>query len=270
MKILRLSLLYSSLLLAQAPAKGTSWKVVQLAGPIGANGSKLALTLDGTQLSLAVPKTNTRITIPADQITELVYSPVRFSRARQVFGKHDSPSAWASGAAGNGYAMLLGLMAAGVVSPLRGTSHFVTLTWSNGDLEQQMQFEVGKSDLDSFAQQMRALLGPRWIDIEEQQRTVEALIKDNNQPLDVQLPRDVLCGPFVLPEGTYRALVMIHGSDAELYLFHGEVALNQLHAVVSARVTDSGCDAPLEYAEGSNRLTALRWQQMCLRFPEVP
>jgi len=271
MKALIVALLLSTALAAQTPGQ-SSWTIIPVAGPVGWPGHKLMLTAGQDSISFAIPKGKTLTTVPVAQITQIVSSPVRFSRSQQVVGGKTGhgtlgPYLMDSGyGPGGGAGIFLLLAALAIAAPMHGTSHYVTLTWADSGVEQQMLFEVSKSDLEPFTRQLRGILGERWIDVEEQRSRVEATVKDHqSEAVQIEFERDSWCGEFGFPKGAYRILAVLKGTEAEVYFFAGEVTFTQLRGIFHARVADPTGTESVEYAPGAGQIVSVPWQGKRLR-----
>jgi hypothetical protein len=273
MKALLAALLLPMILAAQTPAKNT-WTVTAVAGPISSLGQKIKLSVAGDELSFTDSKAKKAIAIRGDQITQVVSSRMRFSRAQQLGGKYDQsgwlgPNMSGCGLPGCGAVILVAIIAAAVAAPMHGTSHFILLSWFDRDVEQQIQFEVGKSDAAALNFHLRELAGDRWVDVDEQQVATEKEITEHgNQAIPIELDRDSWCGAFSLPKGSYRVLVAQGTQNPTVYFFAGNVDIPHLRGILAARAAGDAGPEPFEYALGSARIASIRWQGKSLDFPE--
>ena len=272
MKALLAAILLPMMVGAQTPAKST-WTVTAVAGPLSRPGQKLKVSLAGNEVTFRDAKAKREIAIRGEDITQAAYSRVRFSRAEQLGGKYDSPI-WlptnmsGCGEPGCGGLLVAALIAAAIAAPMHGTSHFILLTWVDRDVEQQMQFEVGKGDAEAVNGRLRELAGARWVDVDEQRQAAEKTIAEQgNQATAIELDRDSWCGVFALPKGSYRVLVAQGGGGATVYFFADEVELSRLRGILPAQVGGEARPDALEYAPGSARIASIAWQGKSLEFP---
>ena len=274
MKILFAAMLLPMVLGAQTSPKD-AWKVTAVAGPISWPGQKIKVSLAGDELSFVDLKAKREIAIRNDQIIQVAYSRVRFSRVEQLGGKYDN-SGWlpsnspGCGDPGCGGIFLVALIAAAVAAPMHGTSHFILLTWVDREVQQQMQFEVGKSDAEALNSRLRQLAGVRWVDVDEQRQAAEKEITAHaDQAIPIELDRDSWCGAFALPKGFYRVLVAPDNQNFTVYFFAGKVELTQLRGILPAQIAGDAGDAAFDYAPDSSRIASIRWQDKSLQFPKT-
>ena len=272
MKALLFAMLLPMIVGTQTPEKKT-WTVTAVAGPISWPGHKIKVALAGNELSLIDPKAKREINIRGDQITQVAYSHVRFSRAEQLGGKYDN-SGWpgsnlsSCSAPGCGGVLLAALIAVAIAAPMHGTSHFILLTWVDRDVEQQIQFEVGKSDAEAVNSHLRELAGIRWVNVDEQRQAMEREVRENaNQAIPIELDRDSWCGGFTLPKGPYRVLVAKASDGVTVYFFAEKVEPAQLRGILPAQIAEEPGTAAFAYEPGSLRIASIRWQGKSLQFP---
>lgn len=255
---------------AQQPASPSTWQVTEIAGPFGFEGQKMALTISEDDLLLTAKK-SPPIRIPAEQIREIVYAPERFSRAGQLVSdkRGDKPTSGFApsgcGDPGCGGAALLFLATLAVASTMHGESHYITLTWEDRGVEQEILFEIGKDQRAAISERLRHLAPNHWIDIVEQKRRVESLIAEHQQDtLPLPIARMSLCGNYALPTGDYSLIVA--GSDAspQVYLFAGEPSISTLRGVTHAHSAEASPADAIEYLPDTNRIHAIRWHDKSL------
>lgn len=272
MKPLLAAVLLPMMLCAQPPLKNT-WRVTAVAGPISWPGQKIKLSLTGNSLSFTDLKTKQTIDIRDDEITQVAYSRVRFSRAQQIGGKYDNsvwPPAGMSGcnAPGCGGVLIVAMIATAVAAPMHGTSHFILLTWVDREVEQQIQFEVSKTDAEELNAHLRDLAGVRWVDVFEQEQATGREIRDHSdEAMSIEIDRDSSCGVFALPKGLYRVLVAQNNEDVTVYFFAGALELTRLRAILPAHISDNRVRSEaIDYAPGSSRISSIPWQGKSLEF----
>jgi hypothetical protein len=271
MRTLAAAVLLSTALAAQNPP--ATWTVTHVAGPEGVPGQKLLLTVKRDQLSFASIHHSSRLSIPMGQITQVVYSPHRFTRDQQlVGGKYGSgtpsiPNMPGCGSPGCGGAAALFVVAWAISGTMHGSHHYVTVTWVERDVQQQMMFETSKSDRTALTEQLRQIAADRWIDVEVQRRKLEALIQEHErEAVALKLERDSECGGYALPKGEYRFLVQSSGAEADVYFFAGRVVFPQLRGIAHARAANMDDDGTLQYAPGSAQISSLPWRDKSLKF----
>ncbi|HLJ77108.1 MAG TPA: hypothetical protein VKT75_06830 [Acidobacteriaceae bacterium] len=254
----------------QAPSGAATWHVTEIAGPSGFEGQKMTLTIGEDDLLLTAKKTSP-LRIRASQIRQIVYSPERFSRAGQMVsdkrGDKPTPAFDPSGCGepGCGGAALMFLVTLAVASTMHGQSHYITVTWEDRGVEQEIQFEIGKNQRADISEHLRQLAPNHWIDVVEQKHRVESLIAEHQQDsLPLTLAKLSACGDYVLPSGDYRMLVSGSDSAPEIYLFAGELDISQLRGVTRAHASDSPAAGPIEYLPDTNRIHAIRWHDKSL------
>lgn len=257
-------------LFAQPPSAPSTWRVTGIAGPFGFAGQKMTLTIGEDDLLLNAKKT-APLRIPVSQIRQIVYTPERFSRAGQMVSdkRGDKPTAnWAPSGCGDpgcGGAALMFLATLAVASTMHGESHYITITWEDRGVEQEIEFEIGKDQRAVISDRLRQLAPSHWIDVVEQKHRVESLIAEHQQDaLPLPIARMSLCGGYVLPSGDYRMLVAGSDSAPEIYFFSGGLNLSQLRGVFRAHASDASPADPIEYQPDSNRIRAIRWHDKSL------
>lgn len=276
MRRLAAAVLLSAALAAQEPP-ATTWKVTHVAGPEGMPGQKLLLTITRDQLSFATTQHGPLLSIPTRQITQMVYSPHRFTRDQQLVGGRygngapSLPNMPGCGTPGCGGAAALFVVAWALSGTMHGSRHYVTVTWVERDVQQQMVFETSKSDRAALTGQLRQIAADRWIDVEVQRRKLESLIQAHErEAVALRLDRDSECGGYALPKGDYRLLVQSSGEEADVYFFAERVVFPQLRGIAHARAADADDDGMLQYALGSARISSLRWRDKSLKFVPAP
>lgn len=268
-----MTLLPASLMLAALFAQASSpstWHVTEIAGPSGFEGQKMALTIGEDDLILTAKK-NPPIRIPAEQIREIVYAPERFSRAGQLVSdkRGDKPThsfaPTGCGDPGCGGAALMFLATLAVASTMHGESHYITLTWEDRGVEQEIQFEIGKDQRAAISERLQKLAPKHWIDVVEQKRRVESLIAEHQQDtIPLPIARMSLCGSYVLPTGDYRLIVAGSEASPEVYLFAGAPSIGTLRGVTHAHAAEVSATDPIEYVPDTNRIRAIRWHDKSL------
>lgn len=255
---------------AQPPSSPSTWQVTEIAGPVGFEGQKMHLTIGEDDLLLTAKKAPP-LRIPASQIRQIVYAPERFSRAGQLVsdkrGDKPMPVLAPSGCGdpGCGGAALMFLVTVAVASTMHGESHYITLTWEDRGVEQEIQFEIGKEQRSAISESLRQLAPKHWIDIVEQKHRVESLIAEHQQDaVPLPIAKMSLCGDYVLPAGDYRLLVAGSDPAPEVYLFSGELNLARLRSVSRARATEASAAEIIEYVPDTNRIRAIRWHDKSL------
>ena len=266
--------LMSAALAAQGPEQRSRWTVTMIAGPIGWPGEKMVLTLRPDAMSFATEKTDDNLTVPLAQVKEMRYSPERFNRAQQLGGKYhgfepsyDNTFCPRPADCGAGALMFLGIVA--VSSTMHGTSHYITLTWDDRGVQQQMQFEAGKSDWEALSAAMRARIGNGWVDSGEQRDALNAVLANSQRSeTAVDIKRDSWCGDYALRSGAYRVVAMDQGPDVTVYFFAERVSEENLRAVLHARPSAEASPTGLEYAGGTGRIESIAWNGRRLVFTE--
>ncbi|HKR28780.1 MAG TPA: hypothetical protein VJS11_15050 [Acidobacteriaceae bacterium] len=269
MTILPAALLLASLF-AQEPSGPTTWRVTQIAGPFGFEGQKVSLTIGEDDLLLAAKKTPP-LRIPASQIRQIVYTPERFSRAGQLVSdkRGDKPASGFAptgcGEPGCGGALLFMMATLAVASTMHGQSHYITLTWEDRGVEQEIEFEIGKDQRAAISERLRKLAPKHWIDVVEQKQRVETLIAEHQQDsIPLPIAKMSVCGDYVLAPGDYRMLVAGSGSASEIYLFSGALDLSQLRGISRAHTSEASPTDTIEYQPDSNHIRAIRWHDKSL------
>lgn len=257
-------------LFAQAPSGSSTWRVTEIAGPFGSEGQKMTLTVGEDDLLLTAKKIPP-LRIPASQIRQIVYAPERFSRAGQLVSDKrgdKSPAVLAPSGCGDpgcGGAALMFLVTLAIASTMHGQSHYVTVTWEDRGVDQEIQFEIGKDQRAAISEHLRQLAPQHWIDVIEQKHRVESLIAEHQQDsIPVPIAKMSLCGDYVLPPGDYRMLVAGSDTAPEIYLFAGVLDLSQLRGVSRAHASGAASGDPIEYLPDTNRIRAIRWHDKSL------
>jgi len=264
MKYVAVCLICVATVAAQAGQTAPGWVVTQVAGPLAMPAQKVTLAMDKEKLTFSHAKAG-RLEIPLIQVTRTVYSSTRFNRAQQMmgdkYGNRDVPlpdtstNCWQPGCAGGGLMMLGTLLAA---STMHGATHYFTVTWLDRGVEQQTEFDAGKSDWEAIALQLREQLGDRWIEVGKEQAKFEAMAKAHHiDVLSIDLEHDSWCGELNLPRGSYRLLPLERESESVVYVFAGEVSYSQFRGIVPAHVTEDAGAKGIEYAKDGEKITSL-------------
>jgi hypothetical protein len=268
------SFLISATLAAQGTGPTSRWIVTMVAGSIGSPGEKMVLTLNPDSMSFATTEIKDKLTVPLAQVKEVLYSPERFNRAVQLGGKYhgfETPyvNTFCPSRPGCGEGALTFLAIVAVSSTMHGTSHYFTLTWEDRGVQQQMQFEVSKSDWEALSTTLRDRIGNRWVDSGEQKGALDAVFADTQRSeTAVEIKRDSWCGDYALRSGAYRVVTTEQGPDLAVFFFSNSVSAENLRAVLHARPAGKPIPIGLEYAGDTGRIESIAWKGQRLVFTE--
>lgn len=261
MKTLLAFLLIASLSFAVEPGGAEhSYKIANVVGPVVGREGDFRLRLHENVLSIVNKHTKKDLDITGAQITHVLYTTHRFSRAEQV----PTP---ASGACysdvGCGGVVMFYLAAALVMSPMHGYSHFIRITWSDRNVEQQLQFEIGKDDYQSVLEALKNFAGVKYVDLEGEARSVRDELEQNAaKAAAIKLEHASRLGDYDLAAGEYRMIALDRGEDkADVYLFPAEkntkIQPQKLKAAAKARAWDSTVGDNITYAETTARIRSI-------------
>jgi hypothetical protein len=260
-------LLLSTVLSAQAATPPT-WQVIYVSGPMAPPAEKIQMTVYSDRLSFETKKHVPVLEIFADQITDVVYSPVRFSRSQQLGGFTGPFSAWAGcGLPGCGMAVLFHLTAVLAVSPLHGHSHFVTVDWTDNGVDQEIMFEARKHDFITLTNALRQFAGVKWLDLEAEGRKVRQEITENREKaVPISIDRLSKVGDFDLTAGQYKVLALDRtNGNADVYFFTDRVEASAIKAVIRTESTQSHTPTRLEYTPNTVQVAAIHLPGKTLR-----
>jgi hypothetical protein len=269
MRPLLLLLLLSTALSAQS-APPPTWQVIYISGPMIPRTEKIRVTVYSDRLSFETKKHLPVLDISADQITDIVYSPVRFSRRQQLGGFTGPFSTWAGcGLPGCGMAVLFQLTAVLAVSPMHGHSHFVTVDWTDHGVDQEIMFEARKNDFITLTNALRQFAGVKWLDLEAEGRRVRQEITQNREKaVPISLDRLSKVGDFDLTAGQYNVLALDRtNGNADVYFFTDRVEATAIKAVIKTESTQSCAPTSVEYTPNTVQVAAIHLPGKTLRIP---
>jgi hypothetical protein len=261
MKSLLGFLLIASLALAVEPT-GTErvYKITNVAGPVTGREGDFRLRLHENIFSIVNKRTKQNLDITAAQITHVLYTTHRFSRVDQV----PAPVAGSCYSdAGCGGMVMFYIAAALVMAPMHGHNHFLRVTWSDRNVEQQLQFEIGKDDYQPVLDALKSFGGVKYVDLEDEARRVRSELEENaKNAATVNLEHASKLGDYDLAGGEYRLIALDRGqSQADVYVFLAEksakIQPEKLKAAVRAVASDSAAGDGIAYGESSARIRSI-------------
>jgi hypothetical protein len=243
---------------AEPAAVKRTYKISNVSGPVAGREGDFRLRLHGDVLTIENKRTKRNLDIAGAQITHVLYTPMRFSRVDQV----PAPSGGCYGE-GCGGVVILYLAAALIVSPMHGHSHFVRITWTDRNVEQQVQFEIGKDDYQPLLESLRAFSGVKYMDLETVAHRVRGELEKNaGKALPLKLEHASRLGDYDLDSGEYRMVALDRGDhQADIYVFPAaktqKIQPENLKAAVHATVVDAQSADGVEYVAGTARISAI-------------
>ncbi len=196
-------------------------------GTLGLNwAAPVSIRMDSDRI-LVVTQSGTPHTIPASQITEIVYERIPGSPAARWAGEFSGPETVAGDALAQdlfGYA-LQGL-GADLLIPYKGKDHFVYLYWEMDNALQEAVFRVRERDRLSLLGGLQKASGRAWKNFPSQRHRIrEGLQQARRNRIDIKLDRKVWLTGVKLELGRYQFVLLPREENrGELYVFSGKKA----------------------------------------------
>jgi hypothetical protein len=243
---------------AAEDAAPRSWTVLGLRAPV-ITPERVKLRISNDCLTFLVKKQHILLEIPASQIVAVMYTPVSFNRGAAVL--QGMPTTCVGDSRGCGGLVLLTLTMALFLSPTHGRTHYIRITWSEQNVEQQLEFEIGKNDYQPLLDALKDFSGIKYVDLElEGQSVLKELGQNAGHALPLRLDHDSHLGPYELVPGDYQLLALNRGENrADVYVFappngQGPAPAN-LKAVARARLQPTQSADLVEFKNGSQIAT---------------
>jgi hypothetical protein len=254
---------------AVQPQAERSWNISNLRAPVF-TAEHLKLQVARDQLIFTDKKHRSLLRIPSDDLLEVLYTPITFSRGKTV--AEGTPTSCVGDQMGCGGLVLLWATTALFLMPMHGRSHFIRITWMDRNVEQQLEFEIGKNDYQPLLDKLKDFSGVKYVDLEaEGLRVRKELAQNAPHALPIHLEHPSRLGLYDLPPGEYRLVALDRGeAKADLYLFPPDTALDPASVRAVARVWLSPCDGPdaIEYADNTPRIRRIAANGQWLSFAE--
>jgi hypothetical protein len=248
-------------LAAQAATAPPAWKVAYLSGPLPVPEAKILLTVYSDHLSFEDKHHRPLLQITASQISDIVYSPVRFRRGGFSLSDYQYCGQGCAGIFFVNVAVLL------LAAPFHGHSHYLTVNWTDNGVDQEILFEAGKNDLVALTHALRQFQGVRWLDVEaEGQKVKEEIAQNKEKAISISFDRVSKAGDFDLTAGQYQVLVLERGEGkADVYFFADRVEASKIKAVVRAELANSDAPTSVEYSSNTFQSVAIHLPGKTLR-----